>query len=133
MPQSLPESPEKLARQNIDIALKLAGWVVQDAKAANISVGRGVAVREFPLKSGHGYADYLLYVDGRTAGVIEAKKEGLPLTGVEIQSEKYSVGMPSSLPAWFRPLPFLYESTGVETQFTNRFDPVPRRLTFINA
>src|SRR4029079_1769052 len=42
------ESPEKLARQNIDIALKLAGWVVQDAKAANISAGRGVAVREFP-------------------------------------------------------------------------------------
>lgn len=75
----------------------LAGWTVQDAKAANISAGRGVAVREFPLKSGHGFADYLLYVDGRTAGVIEAKKEGLPLTGVEIQSEKYSVGMPSSI------------------------------------
>jgi len=122
----VPESPEKLARQNIDAALILAGWVVQDAKAANISAGRGVAVREFPLKRGHGYADYLLYVDGRAAGVVEAKKEGDPLTGVEIQSEKYSVGMPSALPTWFRPLPFLYESTGVETQFTNRFDPVPR-------
>jgi type I restriction enzyme R subunit len=25
-----------------------------------------------------------------------------------------------------RPLPFLYESTGVETQFTNGLDPEPR-------
>ena len=57
---------------------------------------------------------------------MEAKREGVLLTGVEIQSEKYSVGMPTALPAWFRPLPFLYESTGVQTQFTNRFDPVPR-------
>jgi type I restriction enzyme, R subunit len=54
------------------------------------------------------------------------------LTGVEVQSEKYSVGMPSALPTWFRPLPFLYESTGVETQFTNRFDPVPRSRRVFN-
>jgi hypothetical protein len=28
---------------------------------------RGVAIRNFALKPGHGFADYLLYVDGRTA------------------------------------------------------------------
>ena len=64
--------------------------------------GRGVAVREFPLKPGHGYADYLLYVDGQAVGVIEAKKEGETLTGVEMQAEKYAAGMPDALPA---PLP----------------------------
>jgi type I restriction enzyme, R subunit len=103
-----------------------AGWVIQDARVANIQAGLGVAVREFPLERGHGYADYILYVDGKAAGVIEAKKAGLTLTGVEVQAEKYSEGMPTALPAWIRPLPFLYQSTGVETRFTNRLDPTPR-------
>jgi hypothetical protein len=86
----------------------------------------GVAIREFPLEAGHGFADYLLYVDGRAAGVIEAKKQGATLSGVEIQSARYAQGLPRSLPAWRRPLPFLYESTGAETHFTNGLDPEPR-------
>jgi type I restriction enzyme, R subunit len=72
---------------------------------------KGVAIREFELKSGYGTADYLLYVDGQAAGVIEAKKEGTTLTGVELQSDKYSKGLPDNFPAWFRPLPFCYQST----------------------
>ena len=59
-------------------------------------------------------------------GVVEAKPEGHTLTGVELQSEKYSTGLPEFLSAPHRPLPFLYESTGVETQFTNLLDPDPR-------
>jgi len=59
------ETPERAARRRIDAALDAAGWQVQDATAANLLAGRGVAIREFKLKSGHGYADYLLYVDGR--------------------------------------------------------------------
>ena len=86
----------------------------------------GVAVREVPLESGHGTADYLLYVDGKVVGVVEAKPAGFTLTGVEVQSEKYSTGLPDGLPAPIRPLPFVYESTGVETQFTNGLDPEPR-------
>ena len=46
----------------------------------NISAGLGIAVREFPLKSGQ--ADYLLYADCKALGVIEAKPEGHTLTGV---------------------------------------------------
>lgn len=92
----------------------------------NLSAARGVAVREFPLGSGYGYADYLLYVDGEAVGILEAKKEGTTLTGVEVQSEKYAAGIPAHLPAPVRPLPFLYESTGVETRFTNRLDPDAR-------
>ena len=60
------------------------------------------------------------------AGVVEAKLEGYTLTGVETQSEKYGAGLPDNLPAYVRPLPFLYESTGVETRFTNGMDPQPR-------
>jgi type I restriction enzyme R subunit len=72
---------EQQARGNIDVLLEAAGWHVCDAAAANIHAARGVAIREFPLP-GYGFADYLLYVDGKAAGVIEAKKEGvtLPMT-----------------------------------------------------
>jgi type I restriction enzyme R subunit len=85
-----------------------------------------VAIREFPLKPGYGYSDYVLYVDGKAAGLIEAKKAGTTLSGVEIQSERYAQGLPDALPAWFRPLPFCYQSTGVETRFTNFLEPDPR-------
>jgi type I restriction enzyme R subunit len=122
---------EDLAREHIDQALEQAGWKVQDYKSANLRAGRGVVLRNFPLQSGHGFADYLLYLDGKATGVVEAKKEGFPLIGVEIQSTKYSEGLPPQLPAHVRPLPFLYQSTGVETRFTNGLDPEPRsRQTF---
>jgi type I restriction enzyme R subunit len=99
--------------------LAQAGWLVQDMKHVHLHAGRGVALREFPLKQGHGEADYLLYVDGQAAGVVEAKPAGYTLTGVEIQSDKYKHGFPEALPAWFRPLPFCYQSTGIETRFTS--------------
>ena len=105
--------------------LEAAGWHVCDASAANIHAARGVAIREFPLP-GYGFADYLLYVDGKAAGVIEAKKEGVTLTGVETQSDKYTKGLPAGLPRWSNPLPFAYQATGVETRFTNGLDPTPR-------
>jgi type I restriction enzyme R subunit len=56
----MPITPEDRARENIDKLLTAAGWIVQDKKEANLTAGRGVAVREFPMKSGHGEADYLL-------------------------------------------------------------------------
>ena len=122
----MPLTPEQQARVEIDRLLEAAGWHVCDYKGANIHAARGVAIREFPLTAGHGYADYLFYIDGKAAGVIEAKKVGVPLLGFERQSSRYTQGMPAALPAWLRPLPFAYESTGVETRFTNGLDPEPR-------
>jgi type I restriction enzyme R subunit len=119
-------TPEDKARERIDKALEQSGWLVQDYRSAHLQAGRGIALRNFPLASGHGFADYLLYVDGKAAGVVEAKKEGFPLIGVEIQALKYSEGLPFTLPAYARPLPFLYQSTGIETRFTNGLDPEPR-------
>ena len=119
-------TPEDLARETIDNLLTQAGWVIQNANQVNLSASRGVIIRNFPLEKGHGFADYLFYIDGKAAGVIEAKREGATLTGVEIQSAKYSGGFPPALPVYIRPLPFLYQSTGVETRFTNELDPEPR-------
>jgi type I restriction enzyme R subunit len=122
----MPYGPEDKAREQIDEMLEQAGWHVCDYKDANIYAHRGVVLRYFPLKSGHGEADYLFYVDGKAAGIIEAKKTGTTLSGVEIQSAKYTKGLPDGLPTWYYPLPFAYESTGEETQFTNGLDPDPR-------
>ena len=98
---------------------------------ANIHAAQGVAIREFPLAPSHGSADYLLYVNGKACGVVEAKKEGSTLIGVEVQSGRYSQGLPASFPAWRRPLPFLFGSTGVETHFTNGLDPQPRARSVV--
>ncbi|HEX9369729.1 MAG TPA: DEAD/DEAH box helicase family protein, partial [Roseiflexaceae bacterium] len=117
-------TPEARARTKIDDLLRVAGWQVQHRSQLNLAAARGVAVREFPLKTG--FADYLLFVDRKAIGAIEAKAEGIPLSGVESQSEKYSTGLPDIPPAWRKPLPFLYESTGVETFFTHGLDPAPR-------
>jgi len=87
-------TPEQKARVSIDTLLQRAGWHVCSMADANIHASRGVALREFPLNTGHGFADYLLYIDGKAAGVIEAKKEGATLTGVEVQqSARYAQGL----------------------------------------
>jgi type I restriction enzyme, R subunit len=122
----MPITPEDRARENIDKLLGAAGWIVQHKKETNLSAGRGVAVREFPMKSGHGEADYLLFVDSAPIGVVEAKREGDTLTGVELQTTKYSEGIPTNLTAPRRPLPFQYQSTGIETRFTNLLEPDAR-------
>lgn len=113
--------------------LRAAGWEVHDYRSMNIRAARGVAVREFPTATGP--ADYLLYVDRKAVGSIEAKKEGATLRGIESQGDRYAKGFAEiaakrDLPAWGTPLPFHYVSTGTETLFASRRDPVvkPREV-----
>ena len=82
-----PLTPEQQAREEIDKALVAAGWLIQDRAELNLTAGRGVAVREFPMASGHGFADYMLFVGGKAVGVLEAKPAGYPLTSVELQAD----------------------------------------------
>jgi type I restriction enzyme R subunit len=118
-------TPEAKARLQIDAQLIASGWVVQDYKQFNPSVGRGIALREAPLKSGT--CDYLLLVDRKAAGVAEGKKQGTLLSGVAEQSGHYAENLPDFIQS-VAPgsLPFLYESTGVETFFRDERDPEPR-------
>jgi type I restriction enzyme, R subunit len=121
-------TPEAEARLQIDALLTGAGWVVQNYKEVDFSACRGIALREVPLKTGP--CDYLLLVDRRPLGVIEAKKVGTTLSGVTGQSDDYARALPgflaALLPGGLAKLPFLYESTGVETYFRDERDPDPR-------
>ncbi|HVC09521.1 MAG TPA: type I restriction-modification enzyme R subunit C-terminal domain-containing protein [Elusimicrobiota bacterium] len=103
--------------------LGAAGWVIQDYKKLNPGAARGIALREVPLKSGR--CDYLLMVDRKPVGIIEAKKKGTTLSTVADQSGYYGENLPDFLAA-SGPLPFYYESTGVETFFRDERDPSPR-------
>lgn len=121
----MPETPEQLARQQMDAQLVACGWVVQDYKQFHPTAARGIALREVPLKSGT--CDYLLLVDRKAVGVTEAKKAGTLLSGVAEQSRHYAENLPDFIQS-VAPgsLPFLYESTGVETFFRDERDPEPR-------
>lgn len=121
----IKNTPENRAREKIDALLVQSGWTVQDYGEMNLTLP-AVAVREFKLSRGHGFADYLLFVDGVAVGVCEAKKAGVPVRNVEVQTQKYVEGLPPDLDAPHKPLPFAYISTGEETAFINLLDPRPR-------
>jgi len=108
--------PEEKARQQIDRLLEAAGWKVQDYRELNLSASLGVVVRYFPLKE-QLEADYLLFVDRKAVGVVEAKPTGTTLSGVAEQTTKYLASVPTNVPTVQLSLPFAYESTGVETFF----------------
>ncbi|MEF1220797.1 hypothetical protein REH76_24020, partial [Photobacterium damselae] len=80
--------PEAQARLLIDEKLTLAGWKVQTWPAANLGEGLGVAIREYPTDSGP--ADYILFVNRKAVGVIEAKKDDSILSQVEDQTLRYA-------------------------------------------
>lgn len=118
------QNPEQIARDNIDTALQRCGWIIQGKKEINLSAGVGIAVREYLTDVGP--ADYVLFVDGKPCGIIEAKREeeGHRLTVHENQSEEYATAKLKHLDN--KPLPFVYESTGEVTRFTDFRDPKPR-------
>ncbi len=129
MPTAINQNPEQLARDKIDGMLINAGWVVQSKKQVNLAANKGVAIREYQTDTGS--ADYVLFVDRKPVGIIEAKREeeGQHLLQVAEQATKYA----SSKLKYLNndPLPFVYESTGALTHFTDYRDPKPRaRIVF---
>ncbi len=123
------KNPEQIARDNIDKQLIASGWIIQDFKKKNVSESLGVAIREYQTNTGP--ADYALFVNSKPVGIIEAKREeeGQNLTVHEDQSEGYALAKLKYLDN--EKLPFVYESTGKLTHFTDFRDPKPRsRLVF---
>ncbi|MFO7656154.1 MAG: type I restriction-modification enzyme R subunit C-terminal domain-containing protein [Bacteroidales bacterium] len=124
MTDNINQNPEQIARDRIDHMLVDAEWIVQSKSKVDLSSNQGVAVREYQTDVGP--ADYVLFVDRKPVGIIEAKreKEGHRLTVVEEQSSEYANAKLKYLNN--DPLPFVYESTGIVTRFTDYRDPKPR-------
>jgi type I restriction enzyme, R subunit len=124
------QTPEQIARDIIDSQLIDCGWIIQNKKQMNLNAGLGVAVTEYQTDVGP--ADYILFVSGKPVGVIEAKKEeeGVRLTVHEDQSKYYADSKLKYLNN--DPLPFVYESTGTLTRFTDYRDPKPRSRPVFN-
>lgn len=118
------QNPEQLARDNIDKQLIACGWIIQNYNKINLYAGAGVAIREYQTSVGP--ADYILFVDQKPVGVIEAKREeaGQVITVVHEQAAGYATSKLKYLDN--DPLPFVYESTGIITRFTDCRDPKPR-------
>jgi type I restriction enzyme R subunit len=124
MPKNVNQNPEQIARDKIDQMLEKAGWLVQSKNKVDLNASKGVAVREYQTNVGP--ADYVLFVNVKPVGIIEAKREeeGHRLTVVEDQSTNYANAKLKYLNN--DPLPFVYESTGTITRFTDYRDPKPR-------
>ncbi|MEA1984421.1 MAG: type I restriction endonuclease, partial [Euryarchaeota archaeon] len=118
------KNPEQKARDTIDRKLNASGWIVQEKSGIDWGASDGIAVKEYLTDVGP--ADYVLFVDQRPVGIIEAKREeeGHHLSVVEEQSAGYATSKLKYLDN--DPLPFLYESTGEITRFTDQHDPKPR-------
>lgn len=111
------QHPEQIARDKIDQLLLDSGWIIQSKSNINLDAGLGIAIREYQTDIGP--ADYLLFVNKKPVGIIEAKREeeGEHLSVHEEQTEGYAAAKLKYLNN--DKLSFAYESTGELTRFTD--------------
>jgi type I restriction enzyme, R subunit len=104
------QNPEQKARDLIDDQLIACGWILQNKKSINLAAEIGVTIREYQTNAGP--ADYILFVNRKPVGLIEAKREeeGVRLTTVEEQSTEYASAKLKYINN--DPLRSVYESTG---------------------
>lgn len=122
------QTPEQKARQKIDQMLTSAGWDICDRQHYT-PLSSAVAIEEGLLR-GNLEADYLLFIDGRAVGVLEAKRKETPLGDkVYQQALHYTHLVPSWVPAYVTPLPLIYLSNGQTLLFKDtRTDDEPTEL-----
>lgn len=111
--------PEEEARVLIDEKLATAGWAVV-SRSEYSEKQNAQAVME-AITIGKKEADYILFLDGKAIGVLEAKRAENNLgTQVADQVAGYSIGLPSWCQTWSTPLPFLFMSNGDKLLFCDR-------------
>lgn len=116
-------TPEQIAREKIDRMMAEAGWAVVDRDHYSPEIS-AVAVEEGIMEGNH-EADYLLFINGKAFGVLEAKREEVDVTSSVVceQAEFYTKSVPSWCPAWYEPLPLAYVSNGKDLYFRDLRDP----------
>ena len=103
--------PEEQARKKIDEMLADAGWYICDRNHFT-SDHNAVALTE-GLLNGNLEADYLLFLDGRIAGVLEAKRPEVDLAKIAgPQAVHYTFEIPEDYPCWSGTRPIVLLSNG---------------------
>lgn len=110
-------TPEEKARVKIDQMLEDAGWKVVDREAYSPTI-TAAAIREALLLNNN-EADYLLFINGKAVGVLEAKREEIDVSSDKVceQASGYTRYAPKCYPSYGSPLPFIYQSNGNTTLF----------------
>ena len=110
-------TPEEKARVKIDQMFDEAGWKVVNREAYSPTL-TAAAIRE-ALLLGNNEADYLLFINGKAVGVLEAKREEIDVASDRVceQAIRYTRYAPSYYQSYERPLPFIYQSNGNTTLF----------------
>ena len=116
-------TPEEKARQNIDRLFSDAGWSVVDRLHYNPRLS-AAAIKE-GLLCGNLEADYLLFIEGKAVGVLEAKREDTDVSSLAVikQAENYTYKVPDWYQTWAKPLPLIYLSNGKTVFFRNSNNP----------
>src|SRR5215207_7006319 len=110
MPKKKGE-PEALTRKNrIDAKLDTLGW----AFAKDGEEPKTGPYRKEEVETGNGPADYLLYLNRKLVGIIEAKKLSLGRQNVLTQAERYAQGeeLEGAYATNGFAAPFLYSTNG---------------------
>lgn len=105
-------TPEEKARIKIDRWFTEAGWQVVNRDEFEPTMS-AVAVRE-GLLEGNLEADYLMFVNGKVCGVLEAKREDFDVASdiVSDQVATYAKSVPGCYQTWQKPTPLLFKSNG---------------------
>ena len=105
-------TPEERARVKIDRWFEDSGWQVVNRDEFEPTMS-AVAVREGLLK-GNLEADYLMFINGKVCGVLEAKREEVNVESdmVSEQVSTYAKSVPNCYQTWQKPIPLLYKSNG---------------------
>lgn len=121
------ESEAQTRRKRIDPKLAAQGWQLADfAATQSLQSLDSKAIAEFPTDNGP--ADYALCLEGKVAGVVEAKKVTVGPQNVLTQAARYSQGVREHRAEYgegFR-APFLYSTNGEIIWFQDVRDPLNR-------
>ena len=113
-------TPEEKARVRIDQMFSDAGWKVVSRDEYSPSL-TAAAIEEGILQGGK-EADYLLFINGKAVGVLEAKKASIDVSSDKVidQAEGYTHKLTKYYQYYANPLPIIYVSNGQVTLFRDK-------------